>query len=174
MGILALAALLLIDAVPSSAGVDTRGTVITGGSPQSNGTYRMRAYGVEYYSHETHSDDWQVDDIDGTWVRVNDAWVKYVFTVPRELYEHRLITRVVLTVRHDRTDAGCNRIWRTCDDAARRVTAHVYNFKGGEYIEWMELQDTPDATVLSQSLSKRSRPLGRRMRWRDVRLVLVC
>ena len=104
---LSLMGVLLLPAEPSptAAGTVTRGTVITSGTYETSTRYRMHAYGIEYYSHETHTGDWKVEDLT-TSVRINDAWVKYTFQIPDELYDHRLIYKIKGTHRYHLSAQG--------------------------------------------------------------------
>ena len=80
---------------------DTNRHIIISDGKLDSGRFTMKAGGREYFTHETHGGDWHVGDIDGTKVRVWDAWVKYIFKVPAYMYDNKLITKFAVKVQYD-------------------------------------------------------------------------
>ncbi|MBU1487044.1 hypothetical protein KKH56_03225 [bacterium] len=108
------------------AGADTnRHTIVTSGSYNSDGTeYTIKAKGKDYYTHETHSGDWECNDLsneDG--IRLCDCWVKYYFKVPAYMYDQKLIEKFRVKVKVDRVD------WATGSGYATAPRLYCYNFE---------------------------------------------
>jgi len=81
--------------------------VITSGEYNNDRTqYTMKAWGSNYHSYGAHGGDPWFFVIDNTSFRLSDAWVKYVFQVPAELYDHQLIEKFTVKLKYDRTDWG--------------------------------------------------------------------
>ena len=124
-----------------------------GNLDSAGGKFTMKAHGDEYYTHETHSGDWMVKDIDGTKLRLADAWVKYYFKVPAYMYDNKLITKFTVKVQYDRVDKGdCGGGSENCPpklycyDRQHDDWDHWFDFSAtgdGNY-KWAEHKDDPN------------------------------
>lgn len=127
------------------AGTHTQGTIITSGQYSGN-EYEMKAWGKDYYSFYEYGGDWEARVIDTTSFRLSGADVRYVFKVPDELYDHRLIEQFRVTLRHDNTDEACDDADDApCDDWP--CLLYCYDYELGDYRQWKSLEDTPDGSI---------------------------
>ncbi|MBM3239117.1 T9SS type A sorting domain-containing protein [Candidatus Poribacteria bacterium] len=132
------------------AGEDcSRGIIVTSGSYTADKEYTMKARGKDYYCHETHDGDWLAGDLpneDG--IRLADCWVKYIFKVPANFYDQRLIQEFRVKMEYDNVDfadVGGN------DNTPPKF--YCYDRQYSEWDKWFDLEDAGDGEVKSKTVT---------------------
>ena len=118
---------------------DTNRHIIIDDGKLESGKFTMKAHGDEYYTHATHTGDWHVDDIDGTKLRVSDAWVKYIFKVPAYMYDKRLLNKFTVKVQYDKVDKGDCGGSENCPPKL-----YCYNREDNKWDRWRDFRATGD------------------------------
>ena len=110
-----------------------RGKIIDSGYYADPKTYVMEATGQEYNYFQENGGDWQCDDLEGPShaIRLSDARVAYFFKVPQELYDHRLIYKIQIEIKYDRTDYADSKYGN--EDLPLKF--YVRDFQNAEYDE---------------------------------------
>ncbi len=122
---------------------DVHGAIITSGEYISDTEYRMKAWGKDIFSHETHSGDWEARTIDGTSFRLADAWAKYYFKIPAELYDERQIVSFRVEVSYDNVD------YADVNGGNENAPPNLlcYDWENNNFDFWGNLQATGDGNV---------------------------
>ncbi|MCD6506141.1 Ig-like domain-containing protein, partial [Candidatus Poribacteria bacterium] len=151
--ILAFTSVMLIPLDQASAGTfHRRNTVITDYQYVGNNEYKMTARGQDYNYFWEDGGDWECGDLPNEpGIRLVGANVKYIFKIPSELYDHRLIEQIRVKVIHDRTDYADSDEDRDLEDLPPEL--FCWNFQEGKFDYWGSFAPAGDGECKTKSVT---------------------
>jgi len=122
------------------AGENVHGVIITDGWYPTSTQFRMSAQGKDRYSHYQGGGDWTAEVVDVSEFRISGTWVKYLFKVPAELYDHRLIKKIEVAFHYNDVDYGDSFYPAVFPfDEDLKPTFSCWDYDNKEWDKWRDL-----------------------------------